>query len=152
MIFSQIDGKQIMHETINSVSNQAAENTINIFSNIIKDFFSTRNMITITWLSMIAFIVLFLYILIYYFIDKGNKSKKKIKAMSECPMCGNQISIEKGKYNYYWHCYRCNYNQAIKHHCPECNQIMKIRKEKENFYIYCDKCNLEGLYYQEKNT
>lgn len=87
------------------------------------------------------------------YISPAPKNKEKIKPLSVCPACGAPIKILWGKLkNYYWHCYRCNYNQAIKHHCPECNQIMKIRKEKENFYIYCDKCNLEGLYYQEKNT
>mgnify|MGYP000006735857 CR=1 FL=1 len=87
------------------------------------------------------------------YIPPTPQKKEKIKPLSACPNCGSAVKILWGKLkNYYWHCYRCNYNQAIKHHCPECNQVMKIRKEKENFYIYCDKCNLEGLYYQEKNS
>ena len=67
---------------------------------------------------------------------------------SQCPECSGQMSVQSGRYGYYWKCGTCSKNVAIKEPCPSCTTKMRIRKAKHQFFLGCKSCDTEELYHQ----
>ena len=154
MLQFQNSNLEIIDDQVNNIAAQTPDSILNAFSAIFKGAFRQENLILLTWISMFIFTTLLLALLLKIAIQTHRKSSKtqKIKPLSECPVCGNKITLQSGKHNLYWHCSKCNYNQKIIYHCPECWKVLSLKKEEQQYIIFCPSCNLQGVYYTEKDS
>lgn len=164
MLQFQNSNLEIIDDQVNNIAAQTPDSILNAFSAIFKGAFRQENLILLTWISMFIFTTLLLALLLKIAIQTHRKSSKtqkmntghekaeKIKPLSECPVCGNKITLQSGKHNFYWHCTKCNYNQKIIYHCPECRKVLSLKKEEQQYIIFCPSCNLQGVYYTEKDS
>jgi hypothetical protein len=65
-----------------------------------------------------------------------------------CKSCGSsQLSIEYGKYGYYFKCKLCAANTALKIGCEIPGHKEKIRKDKVTFYRECEQCGSSKIFH-----
>lgn len=68
-----------------------------------------------------------------------------------CRKCHNEnISVQYGKYGYYFKCFNCDGNTPIKVSCDKETCKARIRKEGERFFRECHICNSSELYFTNK--
>lgn len=69
-------------------------------------------------------------------------------AKNVCRHCNsNKISIQYGKFGYYFKCLDCNGNTAIKVACEKDGCKARIRKDGNCFYRECSVCNSSDLFF-----
>lgn len=65
-----------------------------------------------------------------------------------CKACGgSQLSIEHGKYGYYFKCKDCEANTALKIGCEIAGHKERIRKSKLTFYRECEQCASSSVFH-----
>lgn len=65
-----------------------------------------------------------------------------------CGKCkSNNITIEYGRYGYYFKCSDCDGNTSIKINCEKEGHKEKIRKQKNQFFRECAECSSSSLYF-----
>ena len=65
-----------------------------------------------------------------------------------CKACGSsQLTIEYGKFGYYFKCKACEANTALKIGCEVPGHKEKIRKSKLTFYRECEHCVSSTIFY-----
>ncbi|MEW6535011.1 MAG: NERD domain-containing protein [Candidatus Auribacterota bacterium] len=65
-----------------------------------------------------------------------------------CPECGKDtLSIQWGKYGYYFVCDSCKQTSSIKETCPSCSNPAKIKKDKQSFFLVCSVCDIRKPYF-----
>lgn len=65
-----------------------------------------------------------------------------------CKVCGSsQLSMEYGKYGYYFKCKSCAANTAFKVGCGYAGHKEKIRKSKLVFYRECEQCGSSSVFH-----
>jgi hypothetical protein len=65
-----------------------------------------------------------------------------------CKSCGgSELSIEYGKYGYYFKCKSCAANTALKIGCGIQGHKEKIRKDKLTFYRECEQCGSSKIFH-----
>ncbi len=65
-----------------------------------------------------------------------------------CRHCHNSnLSVEYGKYGYYFKCMECNGNTSINSMCTASGEKEKIRKISRQFYAECESCNTSNLFH-----
>jgi hypothetical protein len=65
-----------------------------------------------------------------------------------CRGCGSgQVTIQYGKYGYYFKCGDCDGNTPVKVGCGKEGHKERIRKEARNFYRECADCGTSALYF-----
>jgi hypothetical protein len=68
-----------------------------------------------------------------------------------CKSCGsNELSVEYGKYGYYFKCKPCGANTALKIGCAIPGHKEKIRKSQLTFYRECEQCGSSAFFYVNK--
>jgi hypothetical protein len=66
----------------------------------------------------------------------------------QCRACdGIQLSIQHGRYGYYFKCQDCGANTPIKVGCGQHGHKERIRKQGQNFYRECADCGTSSLLY-----
>ncbi|MBN8764691.1 MAG: hypothetical protein J0I63_16885, partial [Thiobacillus sp.] len=74
---------------------------------------------------------------------------------TEKPRCRNcsseKLSIQYGKYGYYFKCADCDGNTPIKIGCGKEGHKERIRKEGLKFFRECEQCNSSVLYFVNSN-
>lgn len=74
------------------------------------------------------------------------------QAQFQCRACGSgNISIQYGKYGYYFKCGDCQGNTPIKLSCGHADHKERIRKNGLNFYRECGDCGTSMLYFSNRN-
>lgn len=69
-----------------------------------------------------------------------------------CRECkGANLSIQYGKFGYYFKCSDCDANTPIKIGCGKDGHKERIRKDGLNFYRECPDCGSSGLYFTNKS-
>lgn len=70
-----------------------------------------------------------------------------------CKSCGSdRLTVQYGKYGYYFKCGSCAGNTNIKLDCGVSGHKEKLRKEGLNFYRECQDCGKSTLFFQNANT
>jgi hypothetical protein len=65
-----------------------------------------------------------------------------------CRSCGSgQVSIQHGKYGYYFKCSACDGNTPVKIGCGKEGHKERLRKEGRNFHRECADCGTSALYF-----
>ena len=65
---------------------------------------------------------------------------------AHCRQCrGRQITVEYGRYGYYFKCRTCEANTPIKHTCSGCESKTRIRKSGPQFFSDCPGCGEVGI-------
>ena len=65
-----------------------------------------------------------------------------------CRACGSEaLSIEFGKYGYYFKCTACGGNTPIKISCGHVGHRERLRKDARRFYRECADCKTRSLYF-----
>jgi transposase-like protein len=65
-----------------------------------------------------------------------------------CTSCGSSpLTIEYGKYGYYFKCKACDANTALKIGCEIAGHKEKIRKSKLTFYRECEQCGSSKIFH-----
>jgi len=78
-------------------------------------------------------------------------SPKKASLAQKCTKCqSSDISIEYGRYGYYFKCKKCQSNRKIDLKCNYSSCKPKLKKEKEKFYKTCQDCNIKELFFVNK--
>lgn len=73
------------------------------------------------------------------------------KDVYTCRRCGSQnISIQHGRYGYYFKCGECDGNTPIKIGCGQDGHQERIRKQGEKFFRECAVCDTSSLYFVNK--
>lgn len=66
----------------------------------------------------------------------------------QCRNCGSEdLSVQHGRYGYYFKCAACEGNTPIKIGCGQVGHKERIRKQGLNFYRECADCGTSSLYY-----
>lgn len=66
----------------------------------------------------------------------------------KCRSCGSdKLSVQYGKYGYYFKCSACDGNTPIKVDCGKQGHKERIRKEGLKFFRTCAQCGTSGLYF-----
>jgi hypothetical protein len=66
-----------------------------------------------------------------------------------CRACGSEnLTIQYGKYGYYFKCSACEGNTPIKLGCGTAGHKERLRKEGNTFYRECADCKTSSLYFQ----
>jgi transcription elongation factor Elf1 len=66
-----------------------------------------------------------------------------------CPKCGStNMSIQYGKWGYYFRCAECSKTKSITEYCPACGQQSRLRKAGNQFYIRCGHCNTSRAFFK----
>ena len=66
----------------------------------------------------------------------------------QCRNCGSEdLSVQYGRYGYYFKCAACEGNTPIKIGCGQVGHKERIRKQGLNFYRECADCGTSSLYY-----
>lgn len=66
----------------------------------------------------------------------------------QCRNCGSEtLSIQHGRYGYYFKCGACEGNTPIKIGCGHVGHKDRLRKQGLNFYRECAECGTSSLYY-----
>ncbi|WDL97763.1 nuclease-related domain-containing protein [Alicyclobacillus sp. ALC3] len=66
----------------------------------------------------------------------------------QCRNCGSEnLSIQHGRYGYYFKCAACEGNTPIKIGCGQVGHKERLRKEGLNFYRECAECGTSSPYY-----
>jgi hypothetical protein len=82
-----------------------------------------------------------------YVADKGQTTEK-----ARCRSCSSEkLSIQHGKYGYYFKCADCDGNTPIKIGCGKDGHKERIRKEGPRFFRECEQCNSSMLYFVNSN-
>jgi hypothetical protein len=69
-----------------------------------------------------------------------------------CKSCGSgEISIEYGKFGYYFKCAACGANSSFKLGCGVENHKERIRKERLTFYRECEGCGSSTVFFVNKS-
>lgn len=67
----------------------------------------------------------------------------------KCRACGSEnLTIQYGKYGYYFKCSACGGNTPTKISCGTAGHKERLRKEGNNFYRECADCKTSSLYFQ----
>lgn len=75
-------------------------------------------------------------------------TKDKSPPASVCRSCGSaKISVQYGKYGYYFKCATCDGNTPIKISCGIAGHKERIRKDGLKFYRECANCKTSSLYF-----
>ncbi len=78
-----------------------------------------------------------------YVADKGQTTEKP-----GCRSCSSEkLSIQYGKYGYYFKCADCDGNTPIKIGCGKEGHKERIRKDGSKFFRECEQCNSSALYF-----
>lgn len=82
------------------------------------------------------------------------QKKTSSKLSQQCKKCkSTDITIEYGKYGYYFRCKACETTSKINLTCTKPSCQPKLKKEKENFYKVCQDCKTKELFFtSKKNT
>lgn len=65
-----------------------------------------------------------------------------------CKHCGGtELTVEHGKYGYYFVCEACQKNTAIKFVCPACRGEGRLRKQAKDFFAECKSCSASSLFH-----
>ncbi|MCX7177082.1 MAG: hypothetical protein NT159_24810 [Proteobacteria bacterium] len=76
------------------------------------------------------------------------RTEDKSQAAPVCRSCGSaNISVQYGKYGYYFKCAACDGNTPIKISCSVAGHKERIRKDGLNFYRECADCKTSSLYF-----
>jgi len=71
-----------------------------------------------------------------------------LRPTNQCRGCGSaDLSVEYGRYGYYFKCRTCEGNTPIKIGCGHSGHKERIRKEKLNFYRECKDCGTSSLFF-----
>lgn len=71
---------------------------------------------------------------------------------AKCRGCGNKnLSIQYGKYGYYFKCADCDGNTPIKIGCGKDGHKERIRKDGPKFFRECEQCKTSSLYFVNPN-
>ncbi|WP_296752035.1 NERD domain-containing protein [Thiobacillus sp.] len=82
-----------------------------------------------------------------YVADKGQTTEKP-----GCRSCSSEkLSIQYGKYGYYFKCADCDGNTPIKIGCGKEGHKERIRKDGSKFFRECEQCNSSALYFVNSN-
>ncbi len=74
-----------------------------------------------------------------------------ISPVLACKSCGSgEISIEYGKFGYYFKCAACGANSSFKLGCGMANHKERIRKERLTFYRECEGCGSSAVFFINK--
>jgi hypothetical protein len=83
-----------------------------------------------------------------YVAKFGIQIQKNIEDKQKCRACGSQeLSIQYGKYGYYFKCRGCDGNTPIHLGCGQPGHKERIRKDGRNFYRECANCQTSSLYF-----
>ncbi len=78
-------------------------------------------------------------------------SRRPTRARTEftCPKCASvNLSIQHGKFGYYFRCGDCSKTMSIRETCPKCGQQSRPRKAGNQFYIECRQCNTSNAFFE----
>ena len=81
---------------------------------------------------------------------KASASTAKMldSAQPKCRSCGNaNLSIQYGKFGYYFKCGDCDGNTPLKLGCGQADHKERIRKDGPNFYRECGGCGTSSLFF-----
>lgn len=82
-----------------------------------------------------------------YVADKEQTTEKP-----RCRSCSSEkLSIQYGKYGYYFKCADCDGNTPIKIGCGKEGHKERIRKDGSKFFRECEQCNSSALYFVNSN-
>jgi hypothetical protein len=71
----------------------------------------------------------------------------------QCRHCdGQTLTIQHGKFGYYFKCEGCDGNTAIKINCGHAGHKERIRKDGINFYRECSDCGTNELYFTNNSV
>jgi hypothetical protein len=66
----------------------------------------------------------------------------------QCRNCqSGRLTVEWGRYNYYFKCADCQGNTPIREICAACGEKEKLRKSGPRFFAECGACSTSRLYY-----
>ena len=66
-----------------------------------------------------------------------------------CRNCGStNMSIQYGKWGYYFRCGKCSKTMSITEYCPICGQQSRLHKAGNRFYILCKQCNTSSEFFK----
>lgn len=81
-------------------------------------------------------------------IVKEESVSLNLKPANQCRGCGSgDLSVEYGRYGYYFKCRTCEGNTPIKIGCGHPGHKERIRKERLNFYRECKDCGTSSLFF-----
>ena len=83
-------------------------------------------------------------------VDKPKPANTEVQPVGKIVCCHCQhdnLSIEYGKYGYYFKCIECNGNTSINSMCTAGGGKEKIRKSGRQFYAECESCNTSNLFH-----
>jgi hypothetical protein len=70
----------------------------------------------------------------------------------QCKSCnGDSLTVEYGRYGYYFKCGSCGANSSFKIGCGVPGHKEKIRKDKLKFYRECDECKTSSIFFENKS-
>lgn len=72
-------------------------------------------------------------------------SRLPAKACKHCG--GTDLTMEYGKFGYYFQCKACEKNTGIKFACPACGEEGRLRKQARNFFAECKACDASVLFH-----
>ena len=79
--------------------------------------------------------------------------KNVAKASHACKSCGGaNLSVEYGKFGYYFKCGDCDGNTKISLDCGVAGHKERVRKDKLNFYRECAQCGSSAVFYTNKSA
>jgi hypothetical protein len=79
-------------------------------------------------------------------------STSKADEEPRCRSCsGENLSVQYGKYGYYFKCADCAGNTPIKTGCGKDGHKERIRKDGLKFFRECEQCNTSALYFVNSN-
>ncbi len=77
------------------------------------------------------------------------KPAEQVKEVPKCRACGsNKLSIQYGKYGYYFKCSSCDGNTPVKIGCGVEGHKERLRKDGNKFFRECEGCRSSVLFYQ----
>lgn len=78
----------------------------------------------------------------------GIVKEESVSHTNKCRGCGSgDLSVEYGRYGYYFKCRACDGNTPIKLDCGQRGHKERIRKENRNFYRECKECGTSSLFF-----
>ena len=70
-----------------------------------------------------------------------------------CRNChGAKLSVEYGRYGYYFKCVDCGGNTPIKLFCSKCGDKARVRKSGSSFFCDCQSCGYSTLFHVNAGT
>ena len=74
--------------------------------------------------------------------------QQKVDSGVKCRSCeSGNLSVQYGKYGYYFKCADCDGNTPIKVSCGKEDHKERIRKDGPKFFRECEQCKTSSLYF-----